>query len=258
MDFKKDAHTHHISQKFNVELDQIRNRLMEMGGMVEQQMDRALRAILHQDTALAEKVVHGDERINRMEVGIEEACTRIIARRQPAASDLRLLITVSKAINDLERIGDEASKIARLSITLGGTSQASPGYDDLKHVGYRVQSMTRQALTAFARLDTDNAMDVARQDNWVDKHYQEALGRLIQHMKSNVDSIDEVMAIIWALRALERIGDHARNLAEDVIYLVKGEYVRHQRVDDWQSCFDETPLTDSVQSKLSPGKQTEN
>lgn len=238
MEFKKDAHTHHISNKFNEELDQIRNRLMEMGGLVEQQMDQALRAIIQQDTALAEKVVRGDERINRMEVGIEEACTRVIARRQPAASDLRLLITVSKAINDLERIGDEASKIARLAITLGGTKQAAPGYDDLKHIGYRVQAMTQRGLTAFARLDTETALQVAQEDDWVDATYLSAMRNLISHMKTNPGNIDEVMAIIWALRALERIGDHARNLAEDVIYLVKGEYVRHRRVDDWRSCME--------------------
>jgi phosphate transport system protein len=231
MGLKNDAHSHHISQRFNVELDRIRNQLMEMGGLVEQQMDRALRAIIHQDTALAEKVIHGDERINRMEIGIEKTCTRIIARRQPAASDLRLLITVSKAISDLERIGDEASKIARIAVTLSGVRQASIGYDDLKHIGYRVQSMTRQALTAFARLDTDAAFQVAQEDKLIDQNYQYAMGLLVAHMKAQPENIDEVMAIIWALRALERIGDHARNLAEDVVYLVQGEYVRYLRVD---------------------------
>lgn len=245
MDNPKNAKNHHISHRFNDELDQIRNRLMEMGGMVEQQLDNALQAVIQKDSTLGKRVVAGDARINRMEIGIEAACTQIIARRQPAASDLRLLITVSKAINDLERIGDEASKIARLAITLSQYSLNIPGYEDVKHIGFRVQSMTRQALTAFTRLDVDSAVAIAQQDLLVDEGYQQATQQLIDFMKKHPESIDEVMALLWSLRALERVGDHARNLAEDVVYLVKGTYVRHQHLDDWGNCVQGNPLNDA-------------
>lgn len=227
MDLTKDAHTHHISQQFNEELEQVKNSLLEMGGLVERQVGDAIRALVEADSALAQKVVEKDAAINSMEMLIDEECTRIIARRQPAASDLRLVIAVSKAVNDLERIGDESAKIARMAIKLCEEGESPRGYVEIRHIGDRVRRMTQEALTAFARLDVETALQVAQEDKDVDQEYQSAMRELVTFMMEDPRSISRVLNVIWSLRSLERIGDHARNISEDVIYLVKGKDVRH-------------------------------
>lgn len=227
MDLTKDAHTHHISQQFNEELEQVKNSLLEMGGLVERQVGDAIRALVEADSALAQKVVEKDAAINAMEMLIDEECTRIIARRQPAASDLRLVIAVSKAVNDLERIGDESAKIARMAIKLCEEGESPRGYVEIRHIGDRVRRMTQEALTAFARLDVETALQVAQEDKDVDQEYQSAMRELVTFMMEDPRSISRVLNVIWSLRSLERIGDHARNISEDVIYLVKGKDVRH-------------------------------
>ena len=232
MDLTKDAHSHHISQQFNDELEQVKNHLLEMGGLVERQVGDAIKALIDADSELAAKVVKSDKRINQMEMDIDEECTRIIARRQPAASDLRLVIAASKAVNDLERIGDESAKIARLAIQLCEEGESPRGYVEIRHIGDRVRRMTQEALTAFARLDVENALTVAQEDKDVDMEYESAMRELVTFMMEDPRSIKRVMNVIWALRALERIGDHARNIAEDVIYLVKGKDVRHVSLDE--------------------------
>jgi len=232
MDLTKDAHSHHISQQFNDELEQVKNHLLEMGGLVERQVGDAIKALIDADSELAAKVVKSDKRINQMELDIDEECTRIIARRQPAASDLRLVIAASKAVNDLERIGDESAKIARLAIQLCEEGESPRGYVEIRHIGDRVRRMTQEALTAFARLDVENALTVAQEDKDVDMEYESAMRELVTFMMEDPRSIKRVMNVIWALRALERIGDHARNIAEDVIYLVKGKDVRHVSLDE--------------------------
>jgi len=232
MDLTKDAHSHHISQQFNEELEQVKNHLLEMGGLVERQVGDAIKSLIEADSELAAKVQESDKRINQMELDIDEECTRIIARRQPAASDLRLVIATSKAVNDLERIGDESAKIARLAIQLCEEGESPRGYVEIRHIGDRVRRMTQEALTAFARLDVDNALTVAQEDKDVDMEYESAMRELVTFMMEDPRSIKRVMNVIWALRALERIGDHARNIAEDVIYLVKGKDVRHISLDE--------------------------
>ncbi len=232
MDLTKDAHSHHISQQFNDELEQVKNHLLEMGGLVERQVGDAIKSLIDADSELAAKVVKSDKRINQMELDIDEECTRIIARRQPAASDLRLVIAASKAVNDLERIGDESAKIARLAIQLCEEGESPRGYVEIRHIGDRVRRMTQEALTAFARLDVENALTVAQEDKDVDMEYESAMRELVTFMMEDPRSIKRVMNVIWALRALERIGDHARNIAEDVIYLVKGKDVRHVSLDE--------------------------
>lgn len=232
MDLTKDAHSHHISQQFNEELEQVKNHLLEMGGLVERQVGDAIKSLIEADSELAAKVQDSDKRINQMELDIDEECTRIIARRQPAASDLRLVIATSKAVNDLERIGDESAKIARLAIQLCEEGESPRGYVEIRHIGDRVRRMTQEALTAFARLDVDNALTVAQEDKDVDMEYESAMRELVTFMMEDPRSIKRVMNVIWALRALERIGDHARNIAEDVIYLVKGKDVRHISLDE--------------------------
>lgn len=234
MDLTTDAHSHHISQQFNEELEQVKNHLLEMGGLVERQVGDAIKSIIDADSELAVNVRANDKLINQMELDIDEECTRIIARRQPAASDLRLIIAASKAVNDLERIGDESAKVARLAIKLCDEGESPRGYVEIRHIGDRVRRMTQSALTAFARLDVEGALAVAREDKDVDLEYESAMRELVTFMMEDPRSIKRVMNIIWALRALERIGDHARNIAESVIYLVKGKDVRHSSIDEMQ------------------------
>lgn len=227
-----DAHSQHISQKFNDELEHVKNHLLEMGGLVESQVGNAIKAIIDADSQLAINVRETDRRINQMEVAIDKECTSIIARRQPAASDLRFVISISKVVTDLERIGDESSKIARQAIKLCEEGEAPLGYMEIRHIGDRVRRMTQESLTAFARLDIDAALAVAQEDRNVDVEYESAMRELITYMMEDPASIKRVMNIIWSLRALERIGDHARNIAENVIYIVKGKDVRHISVDE--------------------------
>ena len=234
MDLSKDAHSLHISQQFNDELEQVKKHLLEMGGLVERQVGDAIKALIDADSELAASVREKDKQINQMELDIDEECTRIIARRQPAASDLRLVIAASKAVSDLERIGDESAKIAKLAISLCEEGESPRGYVEIRHIGDRVRRMTQSALTAFARLDVEAALAVAEEDKDVDLEYESAMRELVTFMMEDPRSIKRVMNIIWSLRALERIGDHARNIAEAVIYLVKGKDVRHVSIDEMQ------------------------
>jgi phosphate transport system protein len=220
-------HTHHISQQYNMELDDIRKNLSEMGGMAQRQVNDAIQALIDADLEKAEQVVRSDTKVNHMEVSIDEECIRILARRQPAASDLRLVIAVTKAITDLERIGDEASKIARQAIALNREGVAPRGYVEVRHIGNHVSNMLQDALDAFARLDIELAKTVVQTDRVVDMEYGTAMREMITFMIEDPRSISRVLNIMWSLRALERIGDHARNLAQYVIYLVKGTDVRH-------------------------------
>ncbi|APQ12775.1 MULTISPECIES: phosphate signaling complex protein PhoU [Pseudomonas] len=223
----KDGHTQHISQQYNVELEEVRSHLLAMGGLVEKQVSDAVRAVIDADAGLARQVRAIDDQIDVMERGIDEECLRILARRQPAASDLRLIISISKSVIDLERIGDEASKIARRAIELTEDGEAPRGYVEVRHIGEQVRKMVHQALDAFARFDAELALSVAQYDKLIDREYKSALRELATYMMEDPRSISRVLSIIWVLRSLERVGDHARNIAELVIYLVQGTDVRH-------------------------------
>jgi phosphate transport system protein len=226
------SHTLHISQQYNIELDDIRKHLSEMGGMAQRQVNDAISALVDADINKAEQVVRADKTVNSMEMSIDEECIRILARRQPAASDLRLVIAVTKAITDLERIGDEASKIARQAIALSSEGGMAPrGYVEVRHIGGLVSRMLQDALDAFARLDVDMANEVVQMDRTVDLEYGTAMRELVTFMMEDPRSITRVLNIMWSLRALERIGDHGRNLAQYVIYLVNGEDVRHTDIE---------------------------
>ncbi|WP_071871507.1 phosphate signaling complex protein PhoU [Atopomonas hussainii] len=224
----KEGLSHHISQQYNEELEEVRSHLLAMGGLVEKQVTDAISALIDADTGLATQVREIDDQINQMERNIDEECVRILARRQPAASDLRLIISISKSVIDLERIGDEASKIAKRAIELSeGSSENSKGYVEIRHIGDKVRKMVQEALDAFARFDAPLALTVAQQDKAVDQEYKSALRELMTYMMEDPRSISRVLSVIWVLRSLERIGDHARNIAELVIYLVQGTDVRH-------------------------------
>lgn len=232
MDIK--SHTHHISQQYNLELDEIKTKLSEMGGLAQRQVNDAIQALIDADAQTAERVVADDDRVNEMEMNIDEECIRILARRQPAASDLRLVIAVTKAITDLERVGDEASKIARQAIALSDESSAQQGFVEVRHIGGYVSRMLHEALDAFARLDIDLALRVVETDKTVDLEYNSAMREMITFMMEDPRRISRALNIMWTLRALERIGDHARNLAQYVVYLVRGEDVRHDSYDEIQ------------------------
>ena len=223
----KDSHTHHISQQFNAELEDVRSHLLEMGGLVEKQVNDSVTALIEADSGLAQRVREVDDRINQMERNIDEECLRILARRQPAASDLRLIISISKSVIDLERIGDEATKIARRAIQLCEEGESPRGYVEVRHIGDQVRNMVRDALDSFARFDAELALSVAQYDKIIDREFKTALRELATYMMEDPRSISRVLNVIWVLRSLERIGDHARNISELVIYLVRGTDVRH-------------------------------
>ncbi|MYL23605.1 phosphate signaling complex protein PhoU [Vreelandella massiliensis] len=227
MDITSDTHSQHISRQFNQELEELKTHLMAMGGLVEKQVHDAVLSLLEGDTKLAIKVRDSDRQVNELQLQIDDECTRVLARRQPAASDLRLVVAVIRASSDLERIGDEASKIARNAITLSESGAAVRGLVEVRHISDHVRKMLRDALTSFARFDTDLALEVVREDELVDDEYSSAMRSLITFMAEDARSISPVLSVMWVLRALERVGDHADNLAEHVVYLVKGLDIRH-------------------------------
>ncbi|MDR5874284.1 phosphate signaling complex protein PhoU [Halomonas sp. CUBES01] len=231
MDITSDTHSTHISRQFNQELEELKTHLMAMGGMVEKQVQDAVFALLENDSRLAEKVRDNDRQVNDLQMQIDDECTRVLARRQPAASDLRLVLAVIRATSDLERIGDEASKIARNALTLSENSNTVRGLVEVRHISEHVRKMLRDSLTAFARFDTELAMQVVREDEFVDGEYGSAMRSLMTFMMEDSRSITSVLSIMWVLRALERVGDHANNLAEHVVYLVKGLDIRHTDPD---------------------------
>lgn len=230
---KQEDYKQHISERFNTELEGIKNQLLEMGGKVEQQLDAAVAALVSRDSGAAEAIISGDHEVNRMEMEIDDECATILARRQPAASDLRLVVTVIKVNTDMERIGDEAEKIARQAIRLAEENVSRTNYVEVRHIGAHVASMLRKALDAFARLDLELAVEVVKEDNDVDKEYGSAMRSLVTFMMEDPRDISAILNEMWALRSLERIGDHAANIAEHVVYLVRGTDVRHQSLEDF-------------------------
>lgn len=228
----------HISHQFNMELEDIRNKVLTMGGLVEQQVTNGLTALLEADNDLAAKVAQSDFEINKMEVEIDEDCTQVLARRQPAASDLRLIVTVIKVITDLERIGDEAEKLGRFSRDLTELSDDQPSYrKELRHLGELVKSMLHDSLDAFARLDVDAALSIAQRDEDVNNEYKTLERLLGTHLVEDPRQVSKLFKITWCARALERIGDHSVNICEYVVYLVKGRDIRHTSFDEIRSEF---------------------
>ena len=218
----------HISEQYDTELSDARNRLMEMGGMVEQLLSDASEALTTHDPDLAEQVKVADKRVNQLEVDIDEQCVNIIARRQPAASDLRTLISIMKASTDLERIGDEAGRVAKMAIRLSDLEYPADQYSDFRHIAALSSEIVAKSLNAFARLDTEEALRVIASDEAIDDAYDELVRRRSSDMRKDPNGIERDMSLIWAARSLERIGDHAKNISEYVVYLVRGQDVRHQ------------------------------
>ena len=223
----KSFFTQHISQKFNEELEDIVNRVMTMGGLVEHQLADAMKALIEGETEIAETVITRDYEINAMEVALDDECTHILARRQPTASDLRLVMAVIKTITDLERIGDEAERIGKMALHLLDVDRRASPMSEIADMGEHVRQMLRNALDAFARMDSEQAVRVAQMDIKADSQYEVIVRSLLKRMRGDPDSIPRVIDILWSARSLERIGDRSRNICEYVVYFVKGRDVRH-------------------------------
>lgn len=222
--------THHISKRFNDDLEELRNSVLKMGGLVETQLSKAIAAIVSGDSELGLKVASDDYKVNKLEVTIDEECSRILAMRSPAAGDLRLIVAIIKTITDLERIGDEAEKIGFLASQLATMDRPPDSYRELKNLGNHVLQMVRDAMNAFARLDVKESLTVVREDGRVDEEYDAIQRQCITFMMEDPRSIKRVMNVTWAARALERIGDHAKNICEYTVYMVEGRDVRHTNI----------------------------
>lgn len=222
----------HISRRFNKDIEDLRNSVLSMGGLVETQLSRAISAIVSGDSELGLQVANDDYKVNNLEVEIDEECSRILATRAPAAGDLRLIVAIIKTITDLERVGDEAEKIGFLASKLAGMDRPTDSYRELKNLGSHVSHMLRDAMNAFARLDVAEALEVVREDELVDEEYDAITRQCITFMMEDPRSIKRVMNVTWAARSLERIGDHAKNICEYVIYMVEGRDVRHTDIAD--------------------------
>ena len=231
MNSNRDNLPNHISQQFHADLEDIRGQMLEMGGIVERQISNALDALVNADSGLGSRVIDEDDAVDALEVKIDEDCNLIIARRQPAASDLRLVLAIIKAIRDLERIGDESSKIARAAVKLSEKGELPQGMVEVKNLGERVKNMLRLSLDAFVRHDVEAALAVAQEDASVDNEYGLAMKSMISYMMEDPESIAKTLHLLWAIRAMERIGDHAKNICEHVVYLVEGMDIRHEDLD---------------------------
>ncbi len=222
----------HTLKQFDAELEKIRSQVLQMGGLVEEQITKALEALTTGNSALARQVMENDHQVNALEVSIDEECSTMIARRQPAAKDLRMVMTVVKTITDLERIGDEAAKIARMARAIHESDRPTvPRVSEIEHVTEIAIGMLRNSLDAFARLDLTVAAQVARRDEQVDKAFVSILRHLITFMMEDPRTISHAIEILFIAKAIERIGDHAKNMSEYVVYLVKGKDVRHTGIE---------------------------
>lgn len=228
----------HISRRFNADLEELRNSVMGMGGLVETQLADAITAIVTGDSDLGLRVAKDDYKVNRIEVSIDEEASRILATRSPAAGDLRLIVAIIKTITDLERVGDEAEKIGFLASKLAAMDRPVDAYLELKSLGNHALQMLRDTMNAFARLDTTAARAVVLEDDSVDAEYEAIARQTIRLMMRDPESIKRVMNVLWVARALERIGDHAKNISEYVIYMVEGRDVRHTEMNAEEDAID--------------------
>ena len=222
----------HISEQYDLELAQVRERLMEMGGIVESQVNNSCTALVTHDLDMAEEVRDVEANLNQLEVELDDLCVSIIAKRQPTARDLRTVVSVMKVITDLERIGDEADRIARMALDLANSEIPTDHYADFRSLHTNAVKMLKRALDAFARLDIEMALRVIEDDELIDNGYDRILRLCSEQMQSNPTEVERLLRLMWSARAVERIGDHAKNIGEYVIYLVKGRDVRHTPLSD--------------------------
>jgi phosphate transport system protein len=222
----------HISRRFNEDLEGVRSRVLQMGGFVEQQLAKGVAALIEANSQLGEEVARGDHKVNEMEVSIDEECSRILATRNPAAFDLRMIVAIIKTITDLERVGDEAEKIGYIASRLATMERPADRYREIKHLGRLAQQMVHDSLDAFARLDADAALKNCREDRVLDDEFESIQRQCITFMMEDPRTIRRALDVLWVARSLERIGDHAKNICEYVVYMVHGKDIRHTSLDD--------------------------
>ena len=228
----------HLSTQFDSDLNAVSNRLMEMGGLVESQLRGAIEALATFNTDASDRVIETEDRVNRMEVAIDRDLMSIIGRRQPTARDLRLLMAISRVTANLERIGDEAQKIARMvkSITASGSSRALPS-GELRLAVDLASGLLRKSLDAFARLDTSVALSILKEDDAIDREFNGFIRILVTYMMEDPRTISPSLDLLFIAKALERVGDHAKNIGESIIYIVEGTDVRHASIDEIESAL---------------------
>ena len=222
----------HISRSFNDDLEKLRNAVLSMGGLVEQQFDRAVESLVNADSDLGLRVARDDYKVNKMEVAIDEECSRILATRAPTASDLRLIIAILKTITDLERIGDEAERIGELAARLASEERPSTNYRELRNLARHVKEMLNGTLDAFARLDASSALKIVKADDVVDEEYEAINRQCITFMMEDPRTISRVLDSTWMARSMERIGDHAKNICEYVVFMVHGKDIRYTKLGE--------------------------
>ena len=222
----------HLSKQFDNDLEALRSQVLQMGGLVESQVRGAIQAFSNGNLALADQVVATEVKVNAFEVQIDTDCSHIIVKRQPAATDLRLIMAVTKTVTDLERVGDEAHKVARMARQIHERGVVDVGhFANIRHTCDAAVNMLRQALDAFARLDVEDAGRIITEDRAIDFEFKAVIRQLITYMMEDPRTISTALEIIWIAKAIERIGDHAKNICEQVIYIVKGTDVRHTKPD---------------------------
>jgi phosphate transport system protein len=225
----------HIFKQYDAELEAVRAKVLEMGALVEQQIIDALTALVESNPKLAKSVIKKDHLVNSLEVQVDEDCSHIIARRQPTAGDLRMVLMMIKTITDLERIGDEAAKIARFALKASESSQKlTPRFVEIKAMANTARDMLHMALDAFARSDATKVLEIAHMDEEVDEQYQAAIRQLITFMLEDPRTISISLEVLFIAKAVERIGDHAKNISEYVVYMVKGKDVRHISMEEME------------------------
>ena len=240
-----DHRKHHTSKQFELELADIKSRVFTLGGLVESQIERSVRSMVENNTLLAEQVIRDDHKVNALEVSIDEECTQILARRQPAAGDLRLVVAVIKAITDLERIGDDAKRIARCTLNMAAHYPKKQQVLAVEQFGKEVVALLKDALDAMARLDAQQALRVKQNDQHIDQQYRKLMQAQIANMSEDARAIPVALNLMWASKALERIADRACNICEYVIYFILGKDIRHMTLEQAENDLRE------AQSKLS-------
>jgi phosphate transport system protein len=234
------TNSQHISQQFEKELQDVRSRVLAMGGLLEQQVSNALEALMTGDSELARLVIDADKDVNSLEMSIDEECIQIIALRQPTAGDLRLVTGILKTITELERIGDEAASVAKMALNLADKDRPKKNYRELQALGNHVCTMLRDALDAFARFDVGQAFKVASEDQYIDAEYESIVRQLSTYMMEDPRAISRVIDMMWSARSLERIADHAHNVCKHIIYLVEGKDVRHLSIEKMEKMLNRT------------------
>ena len=224
----------HTSSQFNRDMESANQQAAEMGELVLRQLTSSLSALLNLDPDLARRVRDEEDKVNQLELSIDEVCARVLALHQPEAGDLRLIVAISKIVLDLERIGDESAKIASMAERLSGKSEPAAGFEHVREIGDRVTDMLTRILKAFAEFDAEAARQIRAADREVDERYRKAMKVLVKQMKQDSALIKRTLNLLWSLRALERIGDHVRNVCEQLIYVVEGKDIRHVPPEEMQ------------------------